>query len=97
MKRFGRFRSAAVRSALVAEAVLAHGQVVCSEDGCDRTDIEWDHTIPVADGGANDVNNQKPLCRGHHRRKTIRENQARARRRTSRVRARERSTGGPAP
>jgi hypothetical protein len=98
VKRFGRYRSAAVRSALVAEAMLAHGQVVCSERGCDRTDIEWDHTVPVADGGANDVCNQQPLCRGHHRRKTIRENQARARRRTGRGGTAERSTGGgPAP
>jgi hypothetical protein len=98
VERFGRRPSAAVRSALVAQAVLAHGQVVCDEDGCDRTDIEWDHTVPWADGGSTDLDNLTPRCRGHHRAKTLAENRARGgvsgRRATTKRRA---SNEGPAP
>ena len=78
VKRFGRRPSAAVKAALVAEAALTHGHIVCDVDGCDRTDIEWDHTIPYADGGPTTSTNLTPLCRGHHRAKTQAENLARA-------------------
>jgi hypothetical protein len=99
VKRFGRRPSAAVRSALVAHATLAHGQVVCDEDGCDRTDIEWDHTLPWADGGPTDLDNLTPRCRGHHRAKTLAENRARGRTRSRSATAKQRRTSneGPAP
>ena len=85
VKRYGRRPSAAVRDALVVEQVLAHGQVVCSIDGCDRTDIEWDHTIPYADGGPTTPANLAPRCRGHHRAKTTTENQTRAKQRRTKT------------
>jgi hypothetical protein len=94
VKRFGRRPSAAVKTALVAQAVLAHGNVVCDVEGCDRTDIEWDHIVPFADGGTTTAGSMTPKCRGHHRTKTIAENQARARTRT---RTRTRRDSGPAP
>jgi hypothetical protein len=94
VERFGRRPSAAVKTALVAQAVLAHGDVVCDVEGCDRTDIEWDHSVPFADGGATTAASMSAKCRGHHRAKTIAENQARARRRT---RTRLRRDSGPAP
>jgi hypothetical protein len=100
VKRFGRRPSAAVRSALVAQATLVHGQVVCEEDGCDRTDIEWDHTLPWADGGPTELDNLTPRCRGHHRAKTLAENKARARARSRAATAktkRRASSKGPAP
>jgi hypothetical protein len=98
VKRFGRRPSAAVRSALLAQAVLAHGQVVCDVDGCDRTDIEWDHTLPWADGGPSNVDNLTPRCRGHHRAKTLAENQERARAPSRGATTKRRaSTEGPAP
>src|SRR5262249_53778890 len=97
VKRFGRRPSAAVRSALVAEAVLANGHVVCHEDGCDRTDVEWDHNLPWADGGTTTPEGLQPLCRGHHRAKTVKENKARARRRRTEKVRRPDDRGGPAP
>jgi hypothetical protein len=98
VRRFGRRPSAAVRAALEAEAVLAHGQVVCDVDGCDRTDIEWDHTLPWADGGATSPANLTPKCRGHHRAKTLAENQSRAQgRRAGDVRRSPPKNQGPAP
>jgi hypothetical protein len=98
VRRFGRRPSAAVRVAVVAEAVLAHGQLVCDVDGCDRTDIEWDHTLPWADGGTSDASNLSPKCRGHHRAKTATENETRARRRrTTAVRRSPVGDQGPAP
>jgi hypothetical protein len=98
VRRFGRRPPAAVRAALVAEAVLAHGQVVCDVEGCDRTDIEWDHTVPWAEGGATSPGNLTPKCRGHHRAKTLAENQTRAeRRRATKVRRSPSRDQGPAP
>ena len=95
VERFGRRPSAAVCDALVVEHVLAHGNVVCSVDGCDRTDIEWDHTVPWADGGSTSPDNLGPRCRGHHRAKTLAENRARAKkRRAAQIR---RTDHGPAP
>jgi hypothetical protein len=88
VKRFGRRPSAAVKAALVVRAVLTHGHVVCDVDGCDRTDIEWDHTVPFADGGTTTAASMTPKCRGHHRAKTLAENQARTR---------TRGDSGPAP
>jgi hypothetical protein len=96
VRRFGRRPSAAVKAALVAQAVVAHGQVVCDVDNCDRTDIEWDHTLPFADGGPSSAANLAPMCRGHHRAKTVNENHTRSRnRRTAAIR--RTSDGGPAP
>jgi hypothetical protein len=96
VRRFGRRPSTAVKAALVAQAVVAHGQVVCDVDGCDRTDIEWDHTLPFADGGPSSAANLTPMCRGHHRAKTVDENQARNRARRTIMRRRS-SDEGPAP
>jgi hypothetical protein len=98
--RYGRRPSAAVKDALVVDAVLAHGQVVCCEDGCDRTDIEWDHTLPYTDGGPTTTDNLEPRCRGHHRAKTTTENRDRARtRRTTPIRRPPNRTDdrGPSP
>jgi hypothetical protein len=95
VQRFGRRPSAAVRDALVVDRVLAHGQVVCVEDGCDRTDIEWDHTVPYADGGPTTPENLEARCRGHHRAKTVQENRARSRER--RTRKLRRPDQGPDP
>jgi hypothetical protein len=98
VRRFGRRPSAAVRAALVTEAVLAHGRIVCDVDGCDRADIEWDHTVPWADGGASSPANLTPKCRGHHHAKTLAENQARAQgQRTTKSRRSPPKNQGPAP
>jgi hypothetical protein len=96
VRRFGRRPSAAVKAALVAQAVVAHGQVVCDVDGCDRADIEWDQTLPFTDGGPSSAANLASMCRGHHRAKTVEENHARSRnRRTAAIR--RTSDSGPAP
>jgi hypothetical protein len=96
VERFGRRPSAAVKSALVAQAVIRHDLVVCDEPGCDRTDIEWDHTLAYADGGATTAGTMSAKCRGHHRAKTVTENENRARRRRART-VRRAAGRGPAP
>ncbi len=41
---------------------------LCSIDG--TSGLEWDHRIPLAIGGADDLVNLEPLCIRCHRRKT---------------------------
>ena len=65
--RVGRRIPAALRSALVAEAVLADGEIRCATPGCDRTRVEWDHVTPVAESGLTEMTNLQPLCIAHHR------------------------------
>ena len=60
--RVGRRIPAALRSALVAEAVLADGEIRCAAPGCDRARVERDHVTPVAEGGATEMTNLQPLC-----------------------------------
>jgi 5-methylcytosine-specific restriction endonuclease McrA len=38
-----------------------------------RDDLELDHIIAFAEGGADDLNNAQWLCRSHHREKTLAE------------------------
>jgi hypothetical protein len=56
--------------------------LVCSEEGCDRTDIEIDHTLAWALTHHTRIDELQALCHGHHSEKTRRERQERKRRRT---------------
>lgn len=74
---FGRAIPAAVRTALEVRAVLAHGDVRCASDGCDRTlGLQWDHEQPFAKGGPTSYENLQPLCAPHHRAKSARDARA---------------------
>lgn len=70
VESFGRHITTEQRVALTVEAFLEHGDLVCSVDGCDRPDIDWDHLHEYAHRGATATWNLNPLCRGHHRDKT---------------------------
>lgn len=70
VKHFGKNPTAEQRTALTTTAYLRDGDVVCSRDGCDRRDIEWDHRHPRAAFGPTATGNLDPLCRGHHQEKT---------------------------
>jgi hypothetical protein len=59
--------------------VLEYLGLVCSEEGCDRTDIEIDHTIAWALTHHTRIDELQPLCHGHHDDKTRRERQERRR------------------
>lgn len=41
----------------------------CAFPGCNETDIELDHVIPLSRGGTHGVGNLQPLCRHHNRTK----------------------------
>ena len=41
----------------------------CAVTGCNRTDIQIDHVIPVARGGSHGVGNFQPLCSSHNQSK----------------------------
>jgi hypothetical protein len=53
--------------------VLEYLGLVCSIEGCDRTDVEIDHTIAWAITHHTRTDELQPLCHGHHRDKTRRE------------------------
>ena len=44
----------------------------CAVTGCDRTDIQIDHIIPIARGGSHGAGNLQPLCAFHNRSKGAR-------------------------
>lgn len=44
----------------------------CAVNGCDRTDIEIDHVIPIARGGGHGIGNLASLCRSHNASKCAR-------------------------
>jgi len=52
--------------------------VECEKLGLVRAAEEWDHTVPLADGGADHESNLQGLCHDHHAAKTAREAAARA-------------------
>ena len=71
VKHFGRHRPAEIDTALMVEAVIKRGAVVCVTEGCDRTvDLEWDHRRPFAQGGPTSAENLQALCRFHHSQKS---------------------------
>jgi 5-methylcytosine-specific restriction endonuclease McrA len=38
----------------------------CAVAGCDRTDIQLDHVVPIARGGSHGAGNAQPLCSSHN-------------------------------
>jgi len=67
------------------EAVLKRDNYLCQCEDCKATGAlvladEVDHTIPLAEGGTDDLSNLKAINAKHHRAKTARE-ASRARRR----------------
>ena len=63
VEHFGRHRPAEVDTALLVQAVLTHGEVVCHVEQCDRTaGIQWDHKVPFARGGPTSSKNLHPMC-----------------------------------
>lgn len=63
VEHFGRHRPAEVDTALLVQAVLSHGKVVCEVEQCDRTTgIHWDHKVPFARGGPTSSGNIHPMC-----------------------------------
>ena len=63
VEHFGRHRPAEVDTALLVQAVLTHGKVVCEVEQCDRTTgIQWDHKVPFARGGPTSSRNLHPTC-----------------------------------
>jgi 5-methylcytosine-specific restriction endonuclease McrA len=42
----------------------------CAVPGCERTDLEPDHVVPISKGGQNDIANIQPLCVHHNRSKS---------------------------
>ncbi len=44
----------------------------CAVDGCTNTDIQVDHVIPIARGGAHGIGNLQPLCASHNAAKCAR-------------------------
>jgi hypothetical protein len=61
--------------------VLEYLGLVCSEEGCDRTDIEIDHTLAWVLTHHTRIDELQALCHGHHDEKSRRERQERKRRR----------------
>lgn len=52
--------------------------VMCEAEGFVARAEEWDHIVPLADGGEDHPNNLQGLCVAHHAAKTAREAKARA-------------------
>lgn len=63
------------------ETVLLRDQYQCRQ--CGRvvlpSDAECDHIVPLADGGADDVENLQTLCKDCHSKKSVSENRRRNR------------------
>lgn len=51
--------------------------IACLDDGLTVAAEELDHIIPLHLGGDSSEANLAPLCKAHHRRKTLREKNAR--------------------
>lgn len=43
----------------------------CLDEGLTTAGEEWDHVIPLAEGGADHESNMRHLCKDHHNRKSI--------------------------
>jgi hypothetical protein len=69
--------------------VLEYLGLVCVEEGCDRTDIEIDHTIAWALRHHTRIDELAARCHGHHRDKTEREQEERRRRQRAKPRPRD--------
>ena len=67
-------RQAALRNHLLRE-------VGCCAVCRGTTGLELDHIVPVADGGADELENVQLLCGKHHRIKTMKDRKARRERR----------------
>lgn len=68
------------RARQARNARLAFRSPLCVE--CDREGVvsraeEWDHKVPLAEGGLDDESNLQGLCHRHHAEKTAREAAAR--------------------
>ena len=50
---------------------------LCLAEGKFTEALEWDHVLPLADGGGETADNLQGLCRAHHRAKTIEEDKQR--------------------
>lgn len=54
---------------------------LCEADGIVRAAEEWDHIVPLTDGGPDHESNLQGLCSEHHKQKTAQEARQRATRR----------------
>ena len=76
---YGRRRPALLQSVLDLGDPPVFEGVTCSEEGCDRRyGLQWDHVVPVADGGPTCADNLQPMCSPDHAKKTERERRERA-------------------
>lgn len=41
----------------------------CLYPGCERTDLQADHIVPISKGGSSDISNIQPLCAHHNQSK----------------------------
>lgn len=82
-----RSRTYDVRFAILVRDLEAHGcvrcadcDVVCERKGDDEPRVAWegDHELALEDGGKHELDNLRARCVPCHRRKTARENSARA-------------------
>lgn len=58
-------------TALMDRLVQYNGK--CADCGCKTggaNGLEWDHIVPLAIGGEDELDNLQPLCKGCHRAKT---------------------------
>jgi 5-methylcytosine-specific restriction protein A len=75
------------RARMTRNARLAKQRPLCAE--CERQGLvtaadEWDHIVPLCDGGPEHESNLQGLCKAHHDEKTAREAAERAQRRAAR-------------
>ncbi|HXY91092.1 MAG TPA: DUF222 domain-containing protein [Acidimicrobiia bacterium] len=77
VKHFGRYRPAALETALTLGHPPAFDGVACSEPGCERQyGLQWDHIDPVSNDGLTSEENVRPYCTPHHVEKTERDRAA---------------------
>lgn len=53
------------------QSVLEKYSNKCLYPGCNRTDIQMDHVVPLALGGTHTIDNVQPLCKHHNNSKGI--------------------------
>ena len=57
---------------------LAQLDKICGHPDCDLIGDEYDHLVPIADGGGNTIDNIWRLCKTHHAQKSANEKKRRA-------------------